>query len=161
MWGCFLVFTLVRAGTLKFGTWVRAAQLISSSNRLQGLHDGSDAFSLTDCSRCCKDAHQHLTRRIVTSRPCCQTCRCKTDYHGRQEPWAVAATLTPSRACPPPQKAWRLVRILLVALVLGLVGAFAGVAVPWLGTAADGARNCVFIIFANIQLVGFAVRVCT
>ena len=50
-------------------------------------------------------------------------------------------------------------RILLVALALGLVGAFAGVAVPWLGSAADGARNCVFIIFANVQLVGLCVRV--
>ena len=59
----------------------------------------------------------------------------------------------------PPQKAWRLMRILLVTLGLGLVGAFAGVAVPWLGTAADGARNCIFIIFANIQLVSFGVRV--
>ena len=58
-----------------------------------------------------------------------------------------------------PQKAWRLMRIVLLSLGLGLVGVFAGLAVPWLGTAAEGVRNCVFIIFANIQLVAFAVRV--
>jgi hypothetical protein len=59
----------------------------------------------------------------------------------------------------PSQKAWRLIHIVLVLAVVGLVGAFAGVAVPWLGSAADGARNCVFVVFANIQLVGFVVRV--
>ena len=50
-------------------------------------------------------------------------------------------------------------RILLVAAILGLIGAFAGVAVPWLGSASDGARNCVFILFGNLQLIGFAVQV--
>ena len=51
------------------------------------------------------------------------------------------------------QRQWRLARILLTTTGVAAVIVFALVVVPALGSAYDGFRNVVIIVFANLQIV--------
>lgn len=51
------------------------------------------------------------------------------------------------------QRQWRLARIALTTTGVAAVIVFALVVVPALGSAYDGFRNVVIIVFANLQIV--------
>jgi hypothetical protein len=55
-----------------------------------------------------------------------------------------------------PQRQWRLARITLTTTAVAAVIVFALVVVPALGSAYDGFRNVVIIVFANMQIVAIA-----